>query len=81
MRITNLYSRAYSELVNIPFHPVCVILSENIFKRSFGKGKSFQNVIWMTESQEFFRVVCGTGVGVDSATYLKRYIVMLLKIE
>ena len=37
-------------------------------------------MIWMTESQEFFRVVCGTGVGVHSATFMKRYIVMLLKI-
>ena len=55
-----------------------MILSETIFKRSFGKRKSFQNVIWMTESQEFFLVVRGTGAGIDSAIFLKIFIVMLL---
>ena len=53
-------------------------LSENILERSFGKHKRFQNVICMTESQEFFLVVRGTGAGIDSAIFLKIFIVMLL---
>ena len=32
----------------------------------------------MTESQEFFLVVRGTGAGIDSAIFLKIFIVMLL---
>ena len=79
--ILNL-SWAYSTFVknvdstSLYTYVVCVILSENNFTRSLRKP-SFQNVIWMTESQEFFLVVRGGGAGIDSAIFLKVFIVML----